>query len=203
MGLNNTIARKFQDAFENKCYKLITKAFANAKAENIVELEWDENDITSELHKHIDKDPQRLKWKIVTNVEQHLPKENIEKKKGFAAKFPRIDLRLSTFSSSQEYKYHLEAKNLREKDSHLKRRYINTGIDNFISGKYFNGSLIGYLLEGTVESTIEGINFLLKKDNRESEFLTSKEIILHSSYYESNHIEIGVLKHLVFDFTNN
>ncbi|PNW27291.1 DUF4172 domain-containing protein [Formosa algae] len=29
----------------------------------------------------------------------------------------------------------------------------------------------------------------------------SKKNELHKDYFESNHIEIGVLKHLIFDFT--
>ena len=139
-------------------------------SEKVIQLDWDENDISSELHKHIKENPIRLKWRVSTNVESHIPKD-IRKVKGFSSKFPRIDFRLSTFAKSDEYEYFFEAKNLKQNDSALKRRYINTGINNFVSGKYENGSLIGYLLEGKTDETVKGINSLLGKDKRQNEVL--------------------------------
>ncbi|RLK06701.1 hypothetical protein [Tenacibaculum discolor] len=201
MSLNIDIAKKFRKAFETRCFTLIVDAYKVAIDNKSIKLDWDENDVTAELHSYIDSNQKRIDWKIITNVEQHIPKKNIEKEKGFAAKFPRIDMRLTTFSSDQEYKYHLEAKNLKQNSSKLKRRYIDTGIDNFVSKKYLNGSIIGYLLEGEVQKTIGGINSLLTKDNREDEFLNSKVLTLHPDYYESEHPGIEILKHIVFDFT--
>ena len=43
-------------------------------------------------------------------------------------------MRYSTFWEGEEYKYFVEAKNLKSKVSSLKRRYIATGIDNFLTG---------------------------------------------------------------------
>ena len=77
----------------------------------------------------------------------------------------------NTFISTYEYEYFFEAKNLKQNNSALKRRYINTGIDNFVSRKYANGSLIGYLLEGKIDETIKGINSLIVKDKRHTETL--------------------------------
>jgi len=58
------------------------------------------------------------------------------------------------------------------------------------------------LLVGETKKTVEGINLLLKKDKRNDETLIPKSNELISSYYESNHSNIGILKHLIFDFTN-
>jgi hypothetical protein len=168
----------------------------------VIQLNWNENDISSELHRHIKDNPLRLKWKISTNVEADIPKD-IPKVKGFSDTFPRIDFRLTSFISTYEYEHFFEAKNLKQNDSALKRRYINTGIDNFISKKYEKGSLIGYLLEGKPNETIKGINFLLEKDQRNTETLIFKSNNLIKNYYESYHSVIGTLKHLIFDFTNN
>ena len=202
MGLNKVIVASFKRGFEEKCFQLITESYVSAMETKVIKLDWDENDITSELHEHIKENPLRLKWRIVTNVEQHLPKDDIKKEKGFAAKLPRIDLRLVTINSSLEYEYHMEAKNLKEKDSGLKRRYIDTGLNNFLSGKYENGCLLGYVLEGALHKTVYGINKLLKKDKRESEFLKSKPYPLHDKYYESEHPEDIIIKHFMFDFTS-
>lgn len=201
MALNPEIIEKAKNAFEQKCFRLIIEAFRTSFDEKIVQLDWNENDISSEIHKNIKENPLRMKWKVSTNVEADIPKD-IPKKKGFADKFPRIDFRLTTFSKTEEYEYFFEAKNLKQNDSALKRRYIDTGINNFTSGKYENGSLVGYLLEGKIDETIKGINALIVKDKRNSEILNLESHKLMKSYYESNHSEIGILKHLIFDFTN-
>jgi len=203
MALNKDIIFAFRKGFEDNCYQLLIEAFNSSATEKIIQTDWDENDITSELHKHINSNPLRLKFEISSNVEHHLPKETIEKKKGFASKLPRIDLRLSRISSMLEYTYYFEAKNLKEKDSALKRRYIDTGINSFTTKKYENGSLVGYLLKGDLNNTIQGINKLLKRDGRSLEYLVEKRIQKHNNYYESEHKEIGILKHLIFDFSSN
>lgn len=200
MALNATVYENFRNAFEQRCFQLIIEAYQASITESVIQLDWNENDISSELHRHITINPLRTEWKVSTNVESYIPKET-PKVKGFSDKYPRIDFRLTTFISIYEYEYFFEAKNLKESDSALKRRYIKTGIDNFVSGKYSNGSIIGYLLEGDEDVTIKGINSLLEKDKRSTELLISKSNKLHRYYYESEHIEIGLLKHLLFDFT--
>ena len=190
----------YKDAFEQKCFRLIIDAYQTSLNDKVIQLDWDENDISCELHQHILGNPLRKKWKVSTNVESHIHKD-APKVKGFSSKFPRIDFRLTTFAKSNEYEYFFEAKNLKQTDSALKRRYINTGINNFVSKKYENGSLIGYLLGGRADETVVGINSLLIKDKRNTETLVFKSNKLFERYYESNHPDIGILKHLIFDFT--
>lgn len=202
MGLNKVIVASFKRSFEEKCFQLITESYATALETEIIQLNWYENDITAELHTYINKNPLRLKWGIITNVEQHLSNEEIKKEKGFAAKLPRIDLRLVTINSSLEYTYHMESKNLKETDSGLKRRYIDTGINNFVAHKYENGCLLGFVLEGDLGKTVDGVNKLLKKDKRGSECLKVKRHNLHDSYYESEHPDDLLIKHFILDFTS-
>ena len=192
---------RFKVSFEQRCFQLIIEAYQTSLTEQVIQLDWNENDISSELHRHIKENPLRLKWKVSTNVEAEIPKD-IPKIKGFSDTFPRIDFRLTSFISTYEYEYFFEAKNLKQNDSGLKRRYIDTGINNFISQKYEKGSLVGYLLEGNTNKTIKGINSLLEKDKRNTETLIFKLNKLIKTYYESNHLDIGTLKHLIFDFTN-
>lgn len=200
MALNIIVNEKFRNAFEQKCCKLIVDAYQMSLTDKVIKLDWNENDISSELHRHLKQNPLRLKWKVSTNDEAHIPKD-IPKIKGFSDKFPRIDFRLTSIISIYEFEYFFEAKNLKQNDSALKRRYIETGINSFVSKKYENGSLIGYLLEGKENETINGINSLLEKDKRNSEILNQKPNKLLRSMYESNHSDIGILKHLIFDFT--
>lgn len=200
MALDSEIYLAFKSAFENRCLTLLTQAYQTSLTTKVIQLDWDENDISSELHEYIKVNPLRSKWKVSSNVEAHLPK-GIPKVKGFSATFPRIDFRLTAFMSTFEYEYFFEAKNLKEKDSALKRRYIETGIDNFTSGKYKDGSIVGYVLEGVKGKTVDGINKLLIKDKRSAESLVIKLNTLHTDYYESEHTAMGTLKHFIFDFT--
>lgn len=200
MALDSEIYQAFRSAFENRCFKLLIQAYQTSLYTKVIQLDWDENDISSELHEYIKLNPLRSKWKVSTNVEAHLPKA-IPKVKGFSATFPRIDFRLTSFVSTFEYEYFFEAKNLKEKDSALKRRYIETGIDNFTSGKYKDGSIVGYVVEGVTGKTVDGINKLLNKDSRTPESLAIKPNALHADYYESEHTAVGTLKHFIFNFT--
>lgn len=195
------LQKAYKNAFEKKCFQLIIEAYKTSIIEKVIELNWKENDISLELHRLMEENPLRKEWQITTNVEAHIPKD-IPKVRGYADKSPRIDFRLCNFISNNEFVYFLEAKNLKEHNSNLKRRYINTGIENFVIKKYENGSLIAYLLEGKMDKTVKSINSLLEKDRRGTEILISREYELLEFYYESTHTSIGKLKHLIFDFTS-
>ena len=56
------------------------------------------------------------------------------------------------------------------------------------------------MVKGDLKKTIQGINKLLKKDDRSLEYLVVKKIQKHNNYYESEHKGIRILKHLIFDF---
>lgn len=203
MGLSKEIVFAFRKGFEYKCYQLLIDAYNKMTFDKIDVLTFLENDISAILNNNIELNSKSIEWKIDSKTEYYIFKDNQVVEKGFADKQSRIDFVFSVFTSKNKYRYFIEAKNLKEKSSKLKRRYINTGINSFITKKYENGSLVGYLVKGDLKNTIQGINKLLKKDKRKSEFLKEKTLPIHTNYYESEHIEISRLKHLVFDFTNN
>lgn len=199
--LSTSIILNFQNKFEERCITLIVEAYQKSIRNQSITINLEENDITGILHNKIHLNPNRSKWQIITDVENHQFDEKIIPEKGFAAKFSRIDMRFATFwSDKNEYIYYVEAKNLKSKDSGLKRRYINTGIDNFLTGGKYqkcDGLLVGYILEGKTVDCVNGINKLLKKDKREAEVIINiKDIRFQSNHRERN------LKHLFFDFVN-
>jgi len=201
MAFDSTTQEKFRNAFEQNCFKLLIDAYQLSLTEKVIQLDWNENDISQELAEKIDANPKRKKWRISVSREFHLPKNDIVKKKGFADKLPRIDFKMSQFSKKDECLYYCEAKRLKQSDSGLKRAYINEGMERFISNKYPSGCMLGYLVEGKTEKTITGINSLLEKDNRIPESLIPILHKLHSSYFESKHIRSLIIKHLIFEFT--
>jgi len=200
MALDFKINEGFRNAFEHKCFNLVIDAYHKSLTEKIIHFDWNENDISQELYENIDSNTNRLQFNISASREFHLS-NTTNKVKGFADKLPRVDLRMSSITSGLEFKYFFEAKRLKENDSGLKRSYITDGMDRFTSKKYPFGCMIGFLLQGKLNETVLGINKLLVKDKRDTQILTSKKNNLHNDYFESIHIEIGVLKHLIFNFT--
>ena len=154
-----------------------------------------------------------MEWQI-----DIIPEYRLYKNDGIAAKSAaRIDFRFSGWSTNQ-WEYFAEAKNLIEIDSFkagrktkisankLHRRYIETGIDNYLSSKYpQNGCLIGYILQGKTENIVSMLNISLCALNRKTELLQSKDLEFADfiSCYVSSHEKFLSMKHLMFDFANN
>lgn len=201
MGLAISNVKTIQKSFEEKCVTLLVSAYHLSIENHSYSTDWMENDYTSMLDEYIDKDPQRKEWQYSCNIEHHIHKPSTSKSKGYANSEDRIDMRITTFSSSIEYHFFVEAKRLKENDSWLLNRYINTGIDHYLSRKYPQGILLGYLVEGDVDNTIQKVNGILVKNNRDSEILVRIPHNIHNQYFESTHPNFGVISHFVFDFT--
>lgn len=203
--LKTEIILSFQNKFKVRCMTLLIEAYNVSISKKTIELDFDENDISSILHYYITGNPKRKTWKIHTNTENFIFDISKPLKKGFASKQARIDMRFAGFWQNEEFTYYCEAKNLHSNDSSLKRRYINTGINNFLGGgKYVNcdGFLVGYVLEGTLESNINGINDMIKKDNKEIEKITNSNTFINNhQIYISAHPQ-RTLNHIFLNFTN-
>ena len=201
MGLFSYIGEAFKRSFDEKCVTLLVAAYHTSIVNHIFSVDWMENDFTSMLVDYIDKDPRRLKWNIHCHREHHFHDDTIQTKKGFANKEDIIDMRLSNISLRQEYCFYVEAKRLKEKDTGLLNRYIETGMDHYLTEKYPRGVLLGYLVECSLDIIVLKINALLTNNNRSSEMLIRKEHLLHDQYFESTHPNFGIISHFVFDYT--
>lgn len=188
-------------AFEADCIELIIHAYNTASTEKKYQTNWLENDFSELLGHYVNESQLSLEKGITCKTENKLLTETENQIKGFGDKLPRIDFVYFKIWKKQRFHCYMEAKRLKEKDSVLKKAYIKEGMDRFISQKYPVGCMLGYLLEGKTNNTVKGINRLLEKYGRNSEILLSKNHKLIKSYYESNHLEIGTLKHLILDLT--
>lgn len=193
--------KAYLKAFEEDCIELIVNAYNVAITEKKYQTNWLENDLSELLGHYVNECQLSLEKGITCKTENKLFTETENQIKGFADKLPRIDFVYFKVWEKQRFHCYMEAKRLKEKDSNLKRAYIDEGMDRFISEKYPIGCMLGYLLEGKTYETVIGINSLLQKDKRQTETLKLTVNKLLKSYYESNHSEIGILKHLIFDFT--
>ncbi|MBP7172786.1 MULTISPECIES: hypothetical protein [Chryseobacterium group] len=193
----------YRRAFEDDCIELVVNAYNLAIVEKKYQTDWLENDFSELLCYYVNESQFSIDKGITCKTENKLFSNAENQTKGFADKLPRIDFVYFKIWKEQRFHYYMEAKRLKEKDSKLKRSYIKEGMQRYLSEKYPMGCMLGYLLEGNADETKNGINSLLIKDKRNSEVLNLESHNLIKSYYESNHSKIGILKHLIFDFTNN
>ncbi len=98
MGAQKKVKNAFEAGFENRCIKLLVVAYKAIVDEGVL-FDWHENDVTAQLHEHIESNQTGINWSIVSNVEHHLSQKANDKKKGFVVKYPRIDLRFVTIKS--------------------------------------------------------------------------------------------------------
>ncbi|MCT4135640.1 hypothetical protein HZP67_00710 [Elizabethkingia anophelis] len=193
------LSEVYRKAFEENCIELIINACSLAFTEKKFQTDWLENDFSELLKNYINNS----QFKITCETEKKLPPKTDKLDKGYGDKLDRIDFYFSeTWRSIERFECYMEAKRLKEKDSKLKRAYIDEGMGRYISEKYPLGCMLGYLIEGETDKTVIGINSLLTKDKRSTEILNLISHKLSKSYYESSHSDIGTLKHLIFNFTN-
>ncbi|MGF2410759.1 hypothetical protein [Ferruginibacter sp.] len=207
--LNQDIINLFKTKFEGNCIYLLLDAYTSLLNSGHKVSEESENNITAQLVGFMKKSQLRLDLQIHLERESYLDSDETFDGLQDADKSPRIDIKYSVWNSNVEIEYYMEAKNLAENnwtkkstganvDAHkLRKRYIKTGIANFTSGRYPNGCLLGYVLEGKIPKVVELLNQLLVSDNRGREKLVNSKNNNH--HYTSNHVSsaIPVLKHFM------
>lgn len=216
--LNERFSRDIKKGFENRCIITLIDGYKLMKEAGEYNPSWEEESLTANLIKHMNRTPRGNKWKLDISPEYHVYTQEIFDGIKKPKEAPRIDVRIMSWSNPEKLEYFIEAKNLAENDwiksdgskvnaAHLQARYINTGIDNFIHERYPYGCLAGYILEGRVDRIIEGIDKLLKNKlrNRPNETLTQNiPINSHPYCYLSEH-QTGngksiVLNHIFLKF---
>lgn len=217
-GLDVSIVNSFKQGFEWRCINLLIDAYTYVNSNNNINIDCEEEYISAVLFDYIDDCQLAINWKIDITPEYRLYKDNVLKKAKSAKTAPRIDFRLCGWSNNSKLTYFVEAKNLIEIDSYksnrkskipankLHIRYIETGVDNYLSGQYpSDGCLVGYILQGKTENIVSMINTCLCNLNRKSEILQlqSLEQINFEPYYISSHNNFSSIKHLMFDFSHN
>lgn len=197
--LKPNILLLFKNKFETNCFKLLNHAYYSVLDEKLSEL--DENDITLELVKKMRENPISSQYKIDITREYYL--DDMIKVDQKADESSRIDIRFMNWSSKEKIQYFMEAKNLSESDwkkstgakvyfSKQATRYIKTGIDSFIQGKYSNGCLLGYIVNGTTEGVVTKLNFKLSGLFRSDEQLTrdNQNELLYFSQHNTNALRL-------------
>jgi hypothetical protein len=215
-GLNNDIILLFKTQFESNCISLLLEGYKALKETGRDMRIADENDISAQLVGFMKKNPKIKDLQVTVSREHPLDTDATYEGNTPADKSARIDIRYSIWNSKVEYEYYMEAKNIGQQNwikensgvtvdaGKLRRRYLETGIANFVSGRYPYGALIGYVLSGASTGIVDQINEILKSQKRELEYLVKLEGHGCDDHYVSNHFnsKVSVLKHFFLNFVN-
>lgn len=211
--LNSNITQFFKVQFEQNCISLLLNSYESIANKNSFK-ELTENNITAQLIGLMKLNPLRTQLNISINREAYLDSDATYAGTEEADESSRIDMKYTVWNSNIEYDYFIEAKNLCENDwkkngvatpvnaKKLQQRYISTGMQHFISGKYPNGCLVGYVTEGNCDNIANCINTLLTADGRNKEHLIKTGTGSLTTHYNSTHTgtKIDFLNHYLLNF---
>ncbi|MEM0997073.1 MAG: hypothetical protein AAGN35_08340 [Bacteroidota bacterium] len=211
----NAVQAAFQNAFAEKCIAIFLLGYRRARQESLARPDWIENNFSAYLVFWMNRLPATERAQMIIGSEDpaertadefHAPDFN-------ANEGPRIDITFHNWENGRRNRFHIEAKNLSERSWRkpngskvdaraYQNRYIATGIDHFISGRYRNGCLAAYVVQGDPQACAEQINALLDQQQRAPERLGSR-INPQSGVlrYRSQHPGL-TLDHLFLTFAN-
>lgn len=158
--------------FIYQCVEAIQLGYDRMITEKHYQVDWEEDNLTICLVKTINKTRFLARFHISINYQTPIYNEAMAYEGTNSLRAPKVDFKFSTFSRREEYEYFAEAKNLSESDwqkasgstvdaSHYRARYIDTGIENYLSGRYPEGCLVGYIVNGAEANIVAGINRLI------------------------------------------
>lgn len=209
-----SIASDIEQAFADKCCFFIVCAYFRAIEEKKIKLNWSEPTITRHLKKHLKSCLRDSEESIHVDVEY--PDDRLEIDDGEIDSRTEVyfDLMLTTFASTDEVYFGVEAKILIEQNF-LKRNartelmeYISEkGMRKFIEGIYRKrGCMVAYVMQGNIHQIIQKLNAFIQSDSKftSTEIITGKHTI---NYYEECYISAHLtsqtpsLKHLMLSFS--
>jgi len=204
MDFQNTIGRasdvlpNVDSNFEQACLWIMTEAFKRMKLEKRYDLTWKETCFSACLVGHMQKIRHEKDIRLRIDPESHLYRKEMLNCTEDPDTAPRIDIKISGGWVREDVYYGIEGKilvenNWRTRDaSYLGRRYIATGIDNFVNGRYSDkmdiGCMVGYVVQGSASEIASKINNLLIRDGRNKENMMFNAIDVCSDCYISKHI---------------
>lgn len=204
MDFQNTIGRAsdvlpdVNSNFERACLWIMMEAFKRMRREKRYDLTWKETRFSACLVGYMRKIRHEKDIRLRIDPEIHLYREEMLKGTEDPDTAPRIDIKISGGWVREDVYYGIEGKilvenNWRTRDaSYLRRRYISTGIDNFVNGRYSDkmniGCIVGYVVQGSASEIASKINNLLIRHGRNKENIMFNAIDGCSDCYLSKHI---------------
>ena len=204
MALSKDILDKAKKAIplsiEVLSFKLLIEAYILALKENEYELDWIEDQFTNYLINFMRKSSLNKKYPLDITPQYPLIQDELPIDANNPKTLPVIDIRIITWDSPIQKEYFFEAKNLCENNwkknsgttvssKYYLDRYLSTGIENFRIGRYYNGAIVGYVLQGDIFNIISKLNSRLSSDtNTIQDIQTIDFIPISTNIYNSIHL---------------
>lgn len=185
--ININIEDSFLDNLCLQCINMLIRAHELATMNNRFSSNWDEDTFTAHLFEYLDDLKIQEQWCINPQVALYSKEISQGLISPLTAPKPDIKFEKYAFQNREPFTFYIEAKNLSEIDwqkekgskvvaSSQIRRYVNTGIENFITERYPNGCLAGYVVNGNIKRIVDKVNHKLCKLHRDNECLVQIEI---------------------------
>lgn len=168
--LSNAITNNVFLNYERICLRVLIGAYRIIYSQKQYELDWDEDQFTEWLIVEMKKHDLTSKHRLHIFSQSLIRKEELPINDNHPKISPKIDIGFWNWEHTQNaIEYFIEAKNL-SLDNWKKKtgvavsatsylnRYIETGIGNFTTCRYTNGSLVGYVLNGDIEPIVQKLN---------------------------------------------
>lgn len=133
------------------------------------------------------------------------PDTTLKKNSGYS---PTIDFCFRDWNTSNSY-FGAECKNLYHRKKAKIKRYVNTGVTNYISGRYGSqsseSSIVGYVLSGSIPEIVKELSLEINTVSpihnlfRETKYVEPQYASRHIRRLDNCEITIH---HLFFDFTH-
>lgn len=219
MALSKNILEKTKKAIpsiEKVSIELLIESYNLALKDKKYELDWIEDQFTNYLINFMKKSHLNVKYPLDITPQYPLIQDELPINENNPKTLPIIDIRIFNWNSPLYKEYFFEAKNLCENNWKKKTgttvsskyyldRYVFTGIENFRIGRYYNGAIIGYVLQGNIVNIITKLNSRLLTDTNTIQEISNLVFIFdYNDIYNSKHItpfgkEIEI-KHLFLKF---
>ena len=207
----NDLAEKIGVSGVNEILQILWQGYRNLRSDSsvVITVTTEEDDITQEWFIKIQQiwDSRNRATSIVLNglspIHQYA---DTFMKKGKGKKSPTIDFCFKDWSTSNSY-FGAEAKNLYNKKTDRIKRYVDTGVGNYISGRYGSqssaSSVIGYVLSGTIPEIVDELQVEIQKGTPVSNLY--RMMAVTEPQYATQHIRAYdnkeiTLYHLFFNF---
>ena len=198
IGRASDVLPNVDSKFEKVCLWIMTEAFKRMKQEKCYDLTWKETCFSACMVGYMQKTRHENDIALRIDPESHLYQKEMLNCTEDPDTAPRIDIKISGGWVHEDVYYGIEGKVLVENNwrtrnaNKLHRRYIATGIDNFVNGRYSDkmdmGCMVGYVVQGSASEIASKINNLLIRDGRNKENIMLHAIDGCSNCYLSKHI---------------
>lgn len=181
--------------------------FHDLRRENIITASFGENRITQEWYIRVSKrwysKNRAARMKIhITPITQYADDTMAISSRNS----PTIDFCFRAWNIADGY-FGAECKLLKENDDKKAKRYVETGVKNFISGRYGSSSsvssMIGYILSGDIFEHVKALEAEIQTTAPKQNL--SRELLVTDPQYKTKHMrkcdhQIITLHHLFFEF---